>query len=335
MECNLHLFCTYFAPLHYIVIKHIINDMKQTIFTAEASYLPAINCSDNEIEQRNLARLLLSDQWRDLVQAIRDEADTERQKQLKQRLPAFMPSGVFSKKAAGGLQQHSGFICIDIDGKDNKEVENFADLKALVRLIPHVEYCGLSVSGTGYFCIIPVADPAKHRDYFRAIAHDFRRCGIVIDRKCINVNRLRFVSYDPSPYVNTGALVYNYVLPAVEANSHKSVNVFKRQLSDVEANEYFTAILKEIEAWHIDITGDYIQWFDILCAIASTYGEDGRDIAHAISSKAECYDYEETEKQYSECVKHSGYDYTIGTFFYYAKRELGAHYFDNITDDTI
>ena len=59
--------------------------------------MPAINCSDNEIEQRNLASLLLSDQWRDLVQAIRDEADTEKQKQLKQRLPAFMPSGVFSE----------------------------------------------------------------------------------------------------------------------------------------------------------------------------------------------------------------------------------------------
>lgn len=307
--------------------------MKQTIFDVEASYLPSIDCSDKAIKQVSLASLLLSGRWKDQVQAVRDEADTDRQKEKKQALPAFMPSGLFSNKAAEGLQRHSGFICIDIDGKDNKAVENFAHLKEFVALIPHVEYCGQSVSGTGYFCIIPIADPAKHRDYFRAIAADFKRCGIVVDRKCINVNRLRFVSYDASPYVNTGAKVYDYILPAVEASSRKADKVFGRQLSDVETREHFAAVVKEIEARHIDITGDYGQWFEILCAIASTFGEDGREQAHTISREADCYDSEETEKQYSECVKRGGYDYTIGTFFYYAKRELGQHDFDSITED--
>ena len=289
--------------------------MRQTIFETQVSYLPSVSCKDGELQQMSLADLLLSDKWRAEVEAVRDEADTDRQKQLKQELPAFMPSGLFTKKAAEGLQQHSGFICIDIDGKDNKDVENFADLKALVRQIPAVEYCGQSASGTGYFCIMPIADPSKHREYFRAIAHDFKRCGIVIDRKCINVNRLRFVSYDASPYVNTGAQVYDYTLPT---RDHKAAQVLGRDVSDVETREHFAAIVKEIE---------------VLCARASTFGEDGREDAHKVSREADCYDYEETERQYTECIKRSGYDYTIGTFFFHAKRELGAHDFDNITKD--
>lgn len=282
---------------------------RKSIFETQVSYLPSVSCKDGELQQMRLADLLLSDRWRAAVEAVRDEADTNRQKEAKQALPAFMPSGLFSKKAAEGLQQHSGFICIDIDGKDNKDVENFADLKALVRQIPAVEYCGQSASGTGYFCIMPIADPSKHRDYFRAIAHDFKRCGIVIDRKCINVNRLRFVSYDASPYVNTGAQVYDYTLPT---RDHKAAQVLGRDVSDVETREHFAAIVGKIEASHIDITGDYGQWFEILCAIASTFGEEGREDAHKVSREADCYDYEETERQYTECIRRGGYDYTIG-----------------------
>lgn len=292
--------------------------------------MPSIDCRDCDLQQMRLADLLLSDRWKDQVQAVRDEADPEKQKQLKQELPAYIPAGTFKTKKAEGLRQHSGFICIDIDSKDNKDVENFADLKALVRQIPAVEYCGQSVSGTGFFCIIPIADPSKHRDYFRAIAQDFKRCGIVVDRKCINVNRLRFVSYDASPYVNTGADTYDYILPT---RDHKAAQVLGRDVSDVETREHFAAIVGEIEASHIDITGDYGQWFEILCAIASTFGEDGREDAHKVSREADCYDYEETERQYSECVKREGYDYTIGTFFHYAKRELDLHLFDELTKE--
>lgn len=306
------------------------NDMRKSIFDVQASYLPSVSCKDGELQQMRLADLLLSDRWREQVQAVRDETDPQKQKQLKEKLPAYIPAGTFTKKVAEGLQQHSGFICIDIDYKDNKDVENFADLKALVRQIPAVEYCGQSVSGTGYFCIMPIADPSKHRDYFRAIASDFKRCGIVVDRKCFNVNRLRFVSYDASPYVNTGADVYDYILPT---RDHKAAQVLGRQVSDVETREHFAAIVKEIEARHIDITGDYGQWFEILCAIASTFGDEGREDAHKVSKEADCYDYEETEKQYTECIRRQGYDYTIGTFFFHAKRELGAHDFDNITKD--
>lgn len=258
-----------------------------------------------------------------MVEKVRAEADPARRKELKQQLPAFMPSGVFTKKTADGLQEHSGFICIDIDAKDNADVDNFGRLKEFVYQVPQIAYCGLSVGGAGFFCLIPIADPAKRVEYFRAIERDFKRCGIRIDRQCYNVNRLRFVSYDPAPYVNTAAKVYDYVYPAAEHGGWRGA------VADAETKEKFEAVLREVEATKIDITGDYGQWFEILCAIASTFGESGREYAHAVSKWYESYSPGETDYKYSEALKHD-YGYSIGTFFYYAKREIGKHDFDDI-----
>lgn len=307
--------------------------MTKSIFQADVSFLPSKDCENNKILNLKLADLLLTGRWKEQVVAIRRESDSDKQKAMKQQLPAFMASGVFITKKAEGLKEHSGYICIDIDYKDNMGVANFPYLKEAISGNPNVAYCGLSVSGTGYFCLIPIADPAKHRDYFRALEHDFKRCGIRIDRQCVNVNRLRFVSYDPDPYIFTAAVPYDYVLPDGEEPGRAVDKVLRRQVSPTEARTQFDNVLQEIQNSRIDITGGYGQWFEILCAIASTYGEEGREAAHIISEQADSYIYEETDRQYSECLKHGGYGYTIGTFFYYAKQELGTHDFDYITKE--
>lgn len=43
----------------------------------------------------------------------------ELQIQDKKALPAITPLGVFSQRSASGLLEYSGFVCIDVDGKDN------------------------------------------------------------------------------------------------------------------------------------------------------------------------------------------------------------------------
>ena len=303
--------------------------MNKSIFETEVTFLPSVTCKDEELKKEKLSQLLLSERWRTTVEKIRAEADPDKRADLKKKLPAFIPAGVFTKKTADGLQKHSGFVCIDIDAKDNAEVDNFGKFKEFVYQIPQIAYCGLSVSGTAFFCLISIADPAKHVEYFRAIEKDFKRCGIRIDRKCSNVNRLRFVSYDPTPYINTAAKPYDYILPTKD---YSAAQVLGREITDDEAKDKFAAVLREVEATKVDITGNYGQWFEILCAIASTFGENGREYAHIISGQAYCYDYEETEKQYSEILKRN-YSYSIGTFFYYAKKELGQHDFDNLTEE--
>ena len=282
--------------------------MNKTIFETNVSFYKSVHEATGET--RLLSSLLLSKKWRAQVEAVRNEADPERRKKLKQALPAFTVSGVFNGRKE--LQAHSGFMCIDIDAKDNENVKDFAELKNLIAKLSCVAYCGLSVSGAGYFCIIPIKDPDKHGKYFRSLQYNFKRCGITIDGQCGNINRMRFASFDPSPYVNTGATVYDYVLPVRKVESRKAGAV------DDDEVKHICEVLEELEENRTDITGNYGQWFEILCSIAATFGEDGREYAHRVSRQAESYTFEETESKYTDILKHGGYGYSIGTFYHYA-----------------
>ena len=90
------------------------------------------------------------------------------------------------------MDLHSGYICIDIDGgKDNPEITDFEKLKQDLSSIECIAYCGLSISGNGVFCLIPIEHPRYHKEHFYALEKFFRDRGIVIDTSCKNVSRLR------------------------------------------------------------------------------------------------------------------------------------------------
>ena len=61
--------------------------MNQSLFTAKVSFLPRVDCSENEIKAVTLGKTLLSDKWRAKVEAIRREKDQEKRKALKAALP--------------------------------------------------------------------------------------------------------------------------------------------------------------------------------------------------------------------------------------------------------
>ncbi len=303
--------------------------MKLQFFNKKVSRIPKYNADDSEIENVPLFDMLFTDEFKEEVEAIRSEPDEGRQKEMKKGLPLFFASGEFDSNCGDGLVRHSGFICVDIDEKDNRGVKNFGDLKKAIRKIPFVAYCGRSVRGKGYFALIPIADPARHGDHFRSLVDDFGRCGLTIDKGCGDVCRKRFVSYDPDPYVNTGAEVYDRVL--TEEVKPKEIDGEKdmRQNYLAEAAK-FISTLEEIESRGIDITDSRDKWWEILCAIASSFGEAGRGYAHRVSRFYGGYSYDETDGKFDDALRHGGYGYTIATFFHHAKNGLSGHDFDGI-----
>lgn len=83
-----------------------------------------VSCFENSkaiIPQKSvkLFEWLTADNNRFLVEKTRNEADLNKRSLMKLQLPCITPSGIFLKRAASGLEKHSGFICIDIDKKDN------------------------------------------------------------------------------------------------------------------------------------------------------------------------------------------------------------------------
>lgn len=106
---------------------------------------------------------------------------------------------------------HSGFIAIDVDGKDNPG-HTPAELKEIISSIKQVSFCGYSASGNGVWGLMRLADTTKHKQHFEALEDVFQRIGVTIDPACKNVNRLRFASYDPDPYINENAETFRLIM---------------------------------------------------------------------------------------------------------------------------
>ena len=149
--------------------------------------------------------------------------------------------------------KHSGLICVDIDRQDNLQIDNWDEVKQELSKLPQIAYASLSVSGNGYFVIIPLRYPDYHKGQFEKLKRDFERMGIVIDRACGDVSRMRCLSYDAEPYINANAIPYEgYYAEPKPAASY--------QYSGDEVLDKVAKCCKRIETSGIDITGDYQSW---------------------------------------------------------------------------
>lgn len=270
------------------------------------------NVKSKTPETINLHEWLTSNQYKTVVEKIRNSTDEHEQKELKSKLPAITPSGLFTLRKADSLIKHSGFICIDIDEKDNIDAENFSELKTLIKELDCVAYCGLSVSGKGYFVLIPISSPDKHKEHFKSLQAAFERSGIKIDSSCSDVSRLRFASFGDAPYINVNAKSYTQSEAThdvvIEDNKEKGRN-------RIEVED----LIEIIEIYGVDITVEYKDWFAIGCSIASEFGESGRDYFHRVSQFYADYSVSKTDRQYTACMSDKN-QHTIGTLFWIAQK---------------
>ena len=83
--------------------------------------------------------------------------------------------------------------------------------------------------------------------------------------------------------------------------------------SDVEI------VVSRIERTGADIAPTYADWLALGFALASEFGESGREYYHRTSVYYSDYKPETTEKQYDKCLCSRGHGVTIKTFFQLAK----------------
>lgn len=139
--------------------------------------------------------------------------------ELKNQSPIAMTSGIFKdRKVKDCFVSHSGLLCIDIDKQDNLHISNYKDLKNILSNVSEIAYLGLSVSGQGYWGLIPTKFAQglnkeqiikKHESIYESLIYDFGELNINLDPSSCNINRLRFWSYDPLPYINESAKIYD------------------------------------------------------------------------------------------------------------------------------
>ncbi len=261
-----------------------------------------------------LYKWLVNKGYKDEILEIRKCSNSETIRELKAQLPACTPSGIFKKKRSiNTLVKHSGFICIDIDGKDNPSVDDWIAFKFQMAEVPNIAFAGLSASGKGVYTVIPIAYPEKHQQHFKAMELFFLTSyGIYIDKACKDVCRLRGISYDADPYVNHHAIPVTQCLQSpIKTSLHAHNRSVDRKASD--------RILAEILSLKTDITEVYSDWFGAGCAIANIYGEAGRAKYHDISSLSNKYNHDNCNRQYDACLK-TKYHYSLGTLAYLLKK---------------
>ena len=279
----------------------------KSLFDTKISYYS--NVKDNVGTEISLRDFLFCDQYKEQIEFIRSLIDEKLQKRLKLELPQATISGTFAPTCkAENLVTHSHLLCVDIDKKDNMNVDWFDDLKHEWRNIPQILYAGHSIRGKGWFAIFRIAYPDKHKDQFEALKRDFANSGLIIDEACKNVNRLRTISYNPEPYVNEDATLYTKVWvepkPIVRDTYSFDCN------DDIKHAEQ---CCQEIARRGIDITAGYNNWFRVGAALASL-GEPGRSLYHLVSLQNEKYRASETDKKFDN-LRRNVKDITIGTFF--------------------
>tara|TARA_B110000285_G_scaffold130566_2_gene146686 strand:+ start:2489 stop:3400 length:912 start_codon:yes stop_codon:yes gene_type:complete len=257
---------------------------------------------------------------KELVNEIRAESDLKKRKELKSNLCCITGSGVFENgRSSSNIKTHNGYIVIDIDYQDNVHLgaRYFSLIEDVFSKIDVVCYAGKSVSGNGYFLIIGIAYPDKHKLHFRYIQKWLKVYDISIDKTCSNVDRLRIYSYSDNYYINENATILN--------SYDKEVNTVRKQVSttkySLNSDNEIESLVEIIETSGVDIAESYSEYFNVGIALYNECGESGREYYHRICKFHSGYDEKDCDKRFNS-IKAKGYSgVTKGTINYLMKQK--------------
>ncbi|GAY28437.1 PriCT-2 domain-containing protein [Prevotella sp. MGM1] len=301
--------------------------------------------TNSVIRQMTIRDFCLTDRWKSVVMQLRGLVDQYGAKEAKKRedykkmktiLPGATLSGLFElrevtsekvnrktgelfsvtehvSRRTAHLLQHTGFLCIDIDLQDNQSLSDMKSVLRTLRHRPEVALLMLSCSGTGYFALIPLDYPQYHKEQFRALLREYAALGIVIDKQCGDVTRIRFASYDEHPYINPNVIPYSGIDLGSQMLAPKAA-VYQphTEPSDDLVNKV-GILVEKLERHHIDITNDYADWFRVGFALANLPDPWGRNFFHRVSAICQKYNASLCDQKFNALSRPDRIG--IGTFF--------------------
>lgn len=245
--------------------------------------------------------------------------------------PYVTPSGVFSYCSDASLVNHSGLLCIDLDG-----VEDVDGLKQ--RLIADGHFCTVlafrSPSGNGVKWVIVIdLATADHKTWFHAVrnyllANYDSLTPKMVDSQCQNVSRACFLCYDPLVYVNTDVtepqqhfdpIAWAGKSDGVKQSKPKPVSASSQPLLPMEELAKARAVARELVRRGANIADSYGDYLKLGFALANGLGNQGRDLYHQLSSMSPKYREGDCERKWQQCLRQNDGRTTIATFYQMAK----------------
>ena len=254
------------------------------------------------------------DVLRNKVNRVRAEQNSD----LKHTLPCITGSGtIIGTRADNNLKCHNGYIVIDIDYQHNEHFkeEYFSQLKENVfENISEICYAGHSAGGVGYYLIMGIENPHRHKEYFNYLASWFRyREDIIIDESGKNLSRLRYYSVDNKHYINENATILKESL----LNKIKVPTISRRRAA---SDNNLVELVEKIEASGTSIAPSYNEYLKLAIVFYNELGENGRGLYHRVCSLDPKYKSRDCDKQFNEVSKRGYTDCTIGTLVHLMKR---------------
>ena len=292
------------------------------------------------IQQMSIREFCLTDRWKPYVQRLRDmrqELGSTAKKmpeyiETKKMLPGATLSGLFAlyeddslthpgqrvmvSRRETHLKQHTGWLAIDIDLADNMQMSNFENVRMICRFRPEIGLLMRSCSGSGYFGLVRLAYPDRHKDQFKALLKEYAAIGITLDKACSNIGRVRFASWDDPEHIYMNENVVPY--KGLEGEQSQLVSLASRQAyrSNHENVEYRTednsnfweqqrvqdrlieVIVQELVGNHRNIAESYDEWVKAGWALRSH--PYGLHLYHQLSRCSSKYNEAQTNLKWKQ-----------------------------------
>tara|TARA_R110002050_G_scaffold101255_1_gene209489 strand:+ start:222 stop:3224 length:3003 start_codon:yes stop_codon:yes gene_type:complete len=138
------------------------------------------------------------------------EGNKEAYKEGKVNLPLYRLNGAFKGWSDSDLIEANGLMTIDLDKFPN--LERLQEERELLELIPFVYAVFLSPSGIGLKALIRIPKVKTAEEYTRRfLAFKNVLKSPYFDDSNSNVSRACFTSYDPKPYINLDAEIFERI----------------------------------------------------------------------------------------------------------------------------
>ncbi len=296
------------------------------------------------IREMSIRDFCLTDRWQPYVEhlrAMRQEYGDKAKKmpeyvETKKMLPGATLSGRFAlyedeslthpgqrvmvSRRETHLQQHTGWLAIDIDLADNTHLSNFENVRMVARFRPEIALLMRSCSGTGYFGLVRLAYPDRHKEQFKALLKEYAGIGITLDKQCGNIGRVRFASWDAREhiYINEKAVAYRgldveapRIVPRpqnVYGGYHRTTDNTARPYDRSTASAFWDEprvhdrlielLVKELVSRRVNITESYEDWCKAGWALKGhPYGER---LFHELSACSRKYNAANTAHKWQQ-----------------------------------
>lgn len=270
-------------------------------------------------EMQKILSAIQSGKWKPQIEKLRAIQDEKAQKTFKNTLPCYTPSGLFSERNAESLKSHSSVLVLDFDKKDNPSLgEKFNEIRNNLFTDRYTYFLFTSCRGNGIALGVRI-DGVKHLENFLFLERYYREnFGLVVDKGCKDVCRLRFVSYDPELFINEKAEI---VIPDVQAVKDTAPTARPDQASNGNMSD--RERMDDIIASGVTLVDDHQHGARVKIAhgLSTAFGESlGRMYTHSILSKCADYDRETTDKYFTGIHRNNKGTVNFASIVFLAKQ---------------